>query len=438
MAITLCASVALIPSALGAKAPTVAEPAATSRKWTNPTIVERAWIATQLYATVGRYFAHWEGLAPGYDWDSRFHAYLSEALTAPDRRAFTLATQRLVASLANGHTDFGDDALRDEPPLPFYARPLEGRWTVTVSRMAGLAPGDVITAIDGMRVDDWLRPTRAVVGESNARGVDRAAFLRPQAMPQRFTLTLNTGRKVVVDRNIAVGEPSPPAKPMEVGVEQRADGTVIIRIPSFDDPKLEAAAIAAVQSHRQAPLILFDVRNNGGGNTPADLLATIMTRPYAGTIVHTPMTIAQFAADGVFDPDYDPAPSPVLRYGPVVTQPLPDAVTTPMAILADGGCASACEDFAIRFRSGQRGPILGETTFGSTGQPYVVTWPKLGFRLRVSTKREFFADGKPFEGVGVVPDIPIPLSSADLRAAGDPQLERALAALHAASRQDAK
>ena len=49
--------------------------------------------------------------------------------------------------------------------------------------------------------------------------------------------------------------------------------------------------------------------------------------------------------------------------------------------------------------------------------------------LRVSTKRESFADGSPFEGVGVRPDMAIPLTRADLAAAGDPVLERAVHAV---------
>ncbi len=138
------------------------------------------------------------------------------------------------------------------------------------------------------------------------------------------------------------------------------------------------------------------------------------------TVVATPLTIAENDAHGSFSPDDNPAPDAFLRY--------PNAYPGPVALLVDRECASACEDFAIRFKSGDRGLVLGEATWGSTGQPIQALFPELGMTLRVSTKRESFADGSRFEGVGVTPDIAIPLTRADLTTQGDLYLERAIQA----------
>ena len=115
----------------------------------------------------------------------------------------------------------------------------------------------------------------------------------------------------------------------------------------------------------------------------------------------------------------------MMRYGPDKAQPLPEAWKGKMALLIDGGCASACEDFVLRFKDGDRGLVLGEPTFGSTGQPYFVEFPEFGMSFRVSTKREYFPDGRQFEGVGIQPDQPIPLAREDLRRGVDSQLELA-------------
>ncbi|WP_411906796.1 S41 family peptidase [Rhizobium mayense] len=96
-----------------------------------------------------------------------------------------------------------------------------------------------------------------------------------------------------------------------------------------------------------------------------------------------------------------------------------------MALLINGGTASACEDFALRFKDGNRGLVLGEPSFGSTGQPYFVRFPEFGMSFRVSTKREYFADGRQFEGVGVTPDVSIPLTRNELRQGTHIQLELA-------------
>ncbi|WDA39616.1 S41 family peptidase [Erythrobacter sp. BLCC-B19] len=395
------------------------------------TQADRMMIAAQINHVVKRYFAHWEGLPPDYDWDARFADYLKEALAAPDRRSFSIATMKLIASLENGHSSFSDELLDDEPTLPFHARPIEGKWMVTSSFIAEVSPGDVITTVDGVPIDRWLEPSRAIVAQSDARAKNRLLLLQGRALwPQTFTLGLASGKTLTIDRAAPRGERRPARKPFEVETTVRPDGVVVIRIPSFDDMKFEAAAIAAVKTYAGAPLILFDVRGNGGGTTPETLLRVIMDRPYAGTIVNTPMTIAEQDAHASFS-----SAAPIwqmIRYGPDRTQPAADAIKGPMAVLMDGGCGSACEDFVIRFQSGKRGPLIGEPTFGSTGQPYFVQWPQWKMSFRISTKREFLPDGRPFEGVGVAPDIAVPQRVADLTASGDPQLDRAIAAWRAA------
>ena len=388
---------------------------------------ERAWIASVIYRTVKEYFAHWSGLPADFNFDHNYRTYLNQALPAPDRRAFSLATMRLVASLQNGHTEFTDDALyQDKRILPFYAEPIQGRWTVTVSRTPEISPGDVISAIDGVSIEAWVAPIRAVIGQSSARARDHLVFLRRFMFPERFTVQLDDGRHVAVNRNAPLRPRRGRPRLDEVTVQKRPDGVVVIAIPSFDDPHFEADAIKAIQSSTGAPLILLDVRGNGGGTTPAALLKAIMTNPYEGTVAATPLIIAENDAHGSFTPDDNPAPNAFLRYGPEVSQPSPAAYPGAMALLIDRECGSACEDFAIRFQSGHRGPVLGEPTWGSTGQPIFVKFPEFGMSLRVSTKRETFADGRRFEGVGVQPDIAIPLSRADVVASGDPVLDRAI------------
>ncbi len=427
---------AIVVACTGVSAPPAiaapSDPAPPSGLAHNPGAADRAWIAAQIYHTVRRYFAHWEGLPADYDWDAHFRAYLSEALAAPDRRSFSLATMRLVASLNNGHSGFTDEALYADPrPAPFYAEPIGGRWTVRTSRAQALAPGAVIVAIDNVPIQTWVVPVRALIGESNERARDSGVFYETYMLPDRFTLTLTDGRRIAIDRG-ALGALQGRTRAKETITTLRPDGTVVIAIPSFGDPKFEDAAVAAVRAHMDAPLILFDVRGNGGGNSPGKLGAAMMDRPYTGTVVTTPFTVAEFDAHGSFDPGDNPLPKAMIRYCPDVTQPVPGAFSGRAALLIDRHCASACEDFAIRFKTAHRGSILGEATLGSTGQPYKVAFADLGMQLRVSTKRESFPDGSRFEGVGVTPDIAVPPVASDFASTGDPQLERAIASALAA------
>lgn len=395
----------------------------------DPDLTERAYIAAAAYHAIKRYFAHAEGLPPGYDFETRYKAYLREALHAPDRHAFSLATMRLFASLRNGHTSFTDERIWEQTaPMPFRMEPVEGKWTVIASRLRELPPGDVIGEVDGHPISDWLTPLRELDGDSSAAGVDRSLWQLVPLVLSSFVVKTEDGRSVPVDlaarpAGVWRGRVLP-----DRTVATICGSVVVIRIPSFDGKRFEADAIAAIRKASTTQAILLDLRGNSGGNTPEQLLDAVMTEPYRGTVVATPLTVAEDDAHAVFSGGRHQLPTTMKRYGPERYDPRPDAWRGRMAVLADGGCGSACEDFVLRFRDGHRGPVLGEATRGSTGQPYHVWFTSLGMSFRVSTKREYLPDGQPFEGVGVRPDRPIPLTRAELRSGTDLQLAKAVAA----------
>ena len=68
---------------------------------------------------------------------------------------------------------------------------------------------------------------------------------------------------------------------------------------------------------------------------------------------------------------------------------------------------------------------IGEHTVGSTGQPYITQFDD-GITVAIGAKRAYFPDGSQFEGIGIMPDIEIVPSTADLGAGRDPVLEKAL------------
>jgi len=73
-----------------------------------------------------------------------------------------------------------------------------------------------------------------------------------------------------------------------------------------------------------------------------------------------------------------------------------------------------------------RATVVGDTTGGSSGQPYVYDF-KNGMLFRVSTKRMYFPDGTEFEGQGIRPDVEIVPTPSDIKGGLDPALERAVA-----------
>lgn len=92
----------------------------------------------------------------------------------------------------------------------------------------------------------------------------------------------------------------------------------------------------------------------------------------------------------------------------------------------DARCTSACEDFVLPFAVTHRAVLVGERTAGSTGQPWMHDFGD-GVRVSVGAEWAFFPDGRPFEGVGVAPDVEVVPTIEDLKAGRDPALERAQA-----------
>lgn len=97
-------------------------------------LAERIFVASKLYASTPVYFAHWQG-APNLNLDDAYKKCINEAIAAPDRFAFDLASIEFLATLHNGHSGFDDDWLNEHygQSFGFYARPLGDRWVVTES-----------------------------------------------------------------------------------------------------------------------------------------------------------------------------------------------------------------------------------------------------------------------------------------------------------------
>ena len=104
--------------------------------------------------------------------------------------------------------------------------------------------------------------------------------------------------------------------------------------------------------------------------------------------------------------------------------PVPDAYAGQLLLLVDRFCGSACEDFVMPFKDTRRAVLVGETTQGSSGNPYRADLGH-GFSVAVGARRYRFPDGQPFEGVGIAPDVPVEQRISDLAVGRDAAFDRA-------------
>ena len=378
---------------------------------------EKAYVASKIYSSLQLYFAHWRGI-PGFDLDAEYKAYLNSALNTKGRLDFDLVTLEFIARLRNGHTHFFDQWLdeHDGRLLGFRLSEIQGKWAVTWARDDRLKVGDIATAIDGVDINRFMRDKARYIAASNERTalshVASSVFL----WPEEFTLSFEDGHSVHIERAKPQGQDG--AKAQATEGRWLVEGQVAyIKIPSFGNADYEKRALEYLKEYQQAKSLIIDVRGNGGGMTPWKLMGMLMNRPWRSWEESTPQHIALYRARG--------ASSSTLRQVSQTQQPSAGAYAGRVIILIDRYSGSASEDFVMPFKDNRRAEIIGETSQGSSGQPYFFDFGN-GMRLMVGTVRYNFPDGSEFESVGITPTIAVELRIQDVRANVDPVLAAAL------------
>ena len=400
---------------------------------------DRAYISAKLYSAVDSYFGHLVAI-PEFKLEDEFPKFLDKAFAAKGRYDFDLACLEFVASLKNGHSNFYDPWLQTYrgASLGFYARYIENQWVVDSSRNPKIKIGDVISKVDGNSLEDLYQANKKYICASSDRDCRNRFLSQGFLFPRKFNLQKSDGTIVEINR-IAY----PPRAQKKTEGKWIDPNVAYLKVPGFDDPSYENDALRLLKGFSNAKALIIDVRQNGGGNTPSDLIDALMDRPYRSGTFTTPQTIAAFRVWGSVADDVEKDPrsakdesygeASVYRdlgygyyYAPPTSKPAkPSGFKGKLFILINRSVFSAGEDFCIPFKDNHRAIFIGEATGGSTGQPLLVRFQN-GMAIRVSTKRDTFPDGSKFEGVGVKPDIEVPTTIADTKSGHDSVLEKAL------------
>lgn len=169
---------------------------------------------------------------------------------------------------------------------------------------------------------------------------------------------------------------------------------------------------AAVDAMRGCDGIVIDLRGNGGG-------AGAMVMGTAGHFFdeRTELGLSRMRGGTVV---YNALPRKVNAAGERV-----EPFAGPVAILVDETTGSASEMFAGGMQATGRARVFGETSAGAALPAATRSLPN-GDGLMYAMGDFTTASGEQLEGVGVVPDVPVPLTREGLLEGGDPALEAAL------------
>ena len=255
-----------------------------------------------------------------------------------------------------------------------------------------LAPGDVITAIDGEAVPDDGGLRRLLRGARDRR--IEVAFAKPDGTAfreRRVPVSLERERDLAFERW---------RRRRRDAVAARSCGRLgYVHVRAMNAASYRSTFAEVFGRFGRAEGLVVDVRFNGGGNLHNQLLTMLSGRPY--------LTFAP-------------------RTGPVQSDPR-DRWSRPSAVLMNGASYSDASIFPQGYRDLGIGPLVGEPVAG-TGT--FVWWvpspivPRLTYGLpQVPLHR---IDGTRLENTDVLPDLAVPSDPAAWAEGRDPQLDAAV------------
>jgi carboxyl-terminal processing protease len=253
---------------------------------------------------------------------------------------------------------------------------------------AGLRRGDIVLEVDGTPIENMSIYEAISLIRGPAGTVVHLRILREGQEPFEVEIIRASIEIPVVE------------------YEMLEDNIAYISLLDFStDASVKLAdAIDELQDEDPNGLIL-DLRGNPGGWLHEAVLTTGLFLPKDELVL-----IERFK-DGTERP-YETTERPV-------------APDIPLVLLVDGGSASASEIVAGALQDYGRAVLIGETTFGKGS----VQWPHQlsnGAELRVTVARWFTPNDRAIHGQGLEPDIVVELTSEDVEAELDPQLDRAV------------
>ncbi len=255
------------------------------------------------------------------------------------------------------------------------------------AQQAGINEGDILLGIDGETLADETTLD------------DVRAWFHGEVGTQ-ITLTISRPPTPPFDLTITRAEIQVPSVTWRV-LDQAPD-IGYIQIKSFTErtgDEIVAGLKELVQEKMVSSLIL-DLRDNVGG----------LLNPSV-------YTASQFLSDGIVLIERH-------RDGQERTFPVQDdalAITVPLAVLVNGGTASASEIVAGALQDYERGVLIGDSTYGK-GSVQLIYELSDGSSLHVTTAVWLTPQQHQIEGQGLTPDIHVPYESDS----PDNQLDRAI------------
>ena len=249
---------------------------------------------------------------------------------------------------------------------------------------AGLKPGDVFVSVNGASVEGKDASTVASKVRGDA-GTSVKLVLARAGVTTDYTIT-----------RAQVNDPS---------VRWSVDGTIGTMIISrFDEQTGELAKKAATDMvAKGVTSVIVDLRNNGGGYLDA-------ARAVAGLWLDDKLVVTE-KTDGKVVDEVRTGANPVLAGKKTI-------------ILVNGNSASASEILAGALQDYGVATLVGEKTYGKGSVQQVMNLPDDRL-IKITIARWYTPKGKNINAEGISPNKTVQMTTDDMNAGRDPQLDAA-------------
>ncbi len=285
--------------------------------------------------------------------------------------------------LSGKYSGIGAELGYNEDKQIVVVAPIKG----TPAEAAGLMAGDLIVAIDNESIKG-LTLNEVVLKIRGEAGTDVVLTVLPKGATETKDITIT--RKQITIKTVEL---------------EFKDGIAYVSLSRFGETTDAewATAVSEIVAKGSTSMIL-DMRNNPGG------------------YLDTAITIgSEFFKDGIIVGQEDASGS-VDNFEATGRGRLTDIKVT---VLVNGGSASASEIVAGALKSRDRADIVGMKSFGKGTVQQVIDLAR-DTSLHVTIAKWILPNGDNIDKQGISPDIEVDMTSEDVQADRDPQLDRAM------------
>ena len=330
---------------------------------------------TEIINIVKKNYSHWE--SKGINSDSLFivySQYLKAVKTNDEYKHFLLA---YFAELKNMHTNV---YITPSYYINCGAKLFENRVFIdgigSSVAVAGVNIKDEILAVEGVSVLEWLNQQQKFVNastdEARLNGAIRHIFFDYSGGIRTLLLNTQTGEKEVKLSFVK--------NPCIVTSSIINDSIGHICINSMEE-NVVADFKEEFEKCRTNPILIIDIRNNGGGNSgySEDITEYLIQKEQKACVSGTTL------------------------------KPQKNNYQGKLVVLIGIGTCSAAESFALDLKESGNAIFIGSETGGDTGNRPKNFTTKHGTSFRIPTRKpaQVSPKGFPMEGMGIKPDFTV-------------------------------